>query len=91
MFGAHPSSLSLNCITFVSKASVDHVKNTYNLRKQIEPVKNCRNINKADMKMNSYLPNIQVDPETYKVTIDDQVLYVDPAKTLPMTRNAFMF
>ena len=53
-------------ITFVSKASVETgTVQTYNLRKRIEVVKNCRNIGKRDMKYNELMPKMKVDPETY--------------------------
>lgn len=53
-------------ITFVSKASVESgTIATYNLKKRIEVVKNCRNIGKKDMKFNATMPNMKVDPESY--------------------------
>lgn len=53
-------------VTFVSKASVESgTIATYNLRKRIEVVKNCRNIGKKDMKYNDVMPKMKVDPETY--------------------------
>ena len=53
-------------ITFVSKASVaSGTIATYNLRKRVEVVRNCRNIGKKDMKYNDVMPKMKVDPETY--------------------------
>lgn len=53
-------------ITFVSQASIKSgIIDTYNLRKRIEPVKNCRNISKRDMKFNDTMPKMKVDPERY--------------------------
>lgn len=53
-------------ITFVSKASIESgTIATYNLRKRVEPVKNCRSIGKKDMKYNDVMPKMKVDPETY--------------------------
>jgi urease len=53
-------------ITFVSKASVETgTVASYNLRKRVEVVKNCRNIRKKDMKYNDSMPKMKVDPETY--------------------------
>lgn len=53
-------------ITFVSKASVESgTIATYNLRKRIEVVKNCRKVGKKDMKYNDSMPRMKVDPETY--------------------------
>lgn len=53
-------------ITFVSRASVETgTIASYNLRKRVEVVKNCRNIRKKDMKYNDSMPKMKVDPETY--------------------------
>ena len=53
-------------VTFVSKASIESgVIATYNLRKRVEAVKNCRNVGKKDMKYNDVMPKMKVDPETY--------------------------
>ena len=53
-------------ITFVSKASIESgVVKSYNLRKRVEAVKNCRNIGKKDMKYNESMPKMKVDPERY--------------------------
>ena len=53
-------------LTFVSQASLTSgAIATYNLRKRVEPVKNCRNIGKQDMKFNDAMPKMNVDPETY--------------------------
>jgi urease alpha subunit len=53
-------------ITFVSQASIDSgVVASYGLKKRIEPVRNCRNIGKADMKHNAAMPKMKVDPERY--------------------------
>lgn len=53
-------------IIFVSQSSVDEgVIDTYDLKKRVEPVKNCRNIGKANMKFNDTMPKMRVDPESY--------------------------
>ena len=53
-------------ITFVSKASIESgVVGSYNLRKRVEAVKNCRSIGKKDMKYNDSMPKMKVDPERY--------------------------
>ncbi|KAI8927700.1 urease [Entophlyctis helioformis] len=92
MFGAHPSVLGNNCITFVSALSLQAgVAQSYGLRKRLEAVKNCRGIGKKDMKLNTLLPKIQVDPETYKVTVDGVHLTVEPATSLPLAQSAFLF
>ncbi|KAI8915979.1 urease [Gorgonomyces haynaldii] len=90
MFGAHPPVLGQNCLVFVSNVSVDKVK-TYGLKKQITPVKGCRNVKKQSMKHNAHLPKITVDPETYKVVADGVHLAMGPADTVPMSQGAFIF
>jgi urease len=53
-------------ITFVSQSSIQNgTIGTYNLRKRVEPVKNCRGIGKKDMKFNDVMPKMKVDPESY--------------------------
>jgi urease len=71
-------------VTFVSKASIDSGRiQSYNLRKRIEAVKNCRNITKKDMKYNDAMPKMKVDPERYvskiasKMTIQVLTVIVD--------------
>jgi urease alpha subunit len=87
---AHHSVLGQNCFAFVSKASLDNVKE-YGLKKMIEPVKNTRKIGKKDMKWNDMLPNISVDPETYVVTVDGKKLEMGPpCDTVPM-QSVFLF
>lgn len=57
----------------------------------MEAVKGVRGLTKHDMKLNNALPNIKVDPETYIVTADDVVLMCEAAKTVPLSRNYFLF
>jgi urease subunit alpha len=54
-------------------------------------VKNCRNIRKTDMIHNAYMPSITVDPETYQVVADGQLLTCEPATVLPMAQRYFLF
>jgi len=79
-----------SCI-FVSKASVEKVKSEYGLNKCIVPVHNCRGLKKTDMKLNCATPKIEVDPETYRVTADGQVLKCEPVDKLPLAQKYFMF
>ncbi|KAI8099344.1 urease [Halteromyces radiatus] len=92
MYGAFSSSIGNTCMAFVSQLSIDSkTVEKYGLRKKIEPVKNCRNIGKKDMKLNDALPAIRVDPETYKVTANGQVCVCDPVDSLPLTQTVFLF
>ncbi|PQP92923.1 urease isoform X2 [Prunus yedoensis var. nudiflora] len=89
MFGAFGKAGSANSIAF---AAIDNcVKDSYGLDKRVAAVGNVRKLNKLDMKLNDALPKIEVDPETYTVTADGQVLTCSPATTVPLSRNYFMF
>lgn len=91
MFGAFGKAGSSHSIAFVSKAALDEgVKASYGLNKRVEAVKNVRKLTKRDMKLNDTLPQITVDPETYTVTADGEVLTCTAAKTVPLSRNYFL-
>eukprot|EP00835_Amoeboradix_gromovi_P006795 NODE_889_length_3425_cov_0.118761.p2 type:complete len:200 gc:universal NODE_889_length_3425_cov_0.118761:1328-729(-) len=72
-----------NGISFVSKSSVNNVRE-YGLNKRIEVVKNCSNIGKKDMKLNNELPNIRVNPDTFQVFVDDELMTCKEADKLPL-------
>ncbi|OVA15399.1 Urease [Macleaya cordata] len=99
MFGAFGSAGRSNSIAFVSKAHPSPffaakeagVGTEYGLKKRVEAVCNVRNLTKLDMKLNSALPKIEVDPETYTVTADGEVLTCSPATMVPLSRNYFLF
>lgn len=92
MFGAFGKAGSANSIAFVSKAAANaNVKALYGLEKKVEAVGNVRKLTKLDMKLNDALPSITVDPETYTVTADGEVLTCAAAMTVPLSRNYFLF
>ncbi|KAM4120387.1 hypothetical protein ACJW30_03G127400 [Castanea mollissima] len=92
MFGAFGKAGSAHSIAFVSKAALDDgVKAKYGLNKRVEAVGNVRKLTKSDMKLNDALPNITVDPETYTVSADGEVLTCTAATTVPLSRNYFLF
>ncbi|KAL0877466.1 hypothetical protein Bca101_027171 [Brassica carinata] len=92
MFGAFGKAGSENSVAFVSKAAVRNgVKEVYGLKKRVVAVSNVRQLTKLDMKLNDALPNITVDPETYVVTADGEVLACAPATSVPLSRNYFLF
>ncbi|KAI3867799.1 hypothetical protein MKX03_019259 [Papaver bracteatum] len=92
MFGAFGHAGSSNSISFVSKAAKEAgIESIYGLKKRVEAVRNVRKLTKLDMKLNSALPKIEVDPEEYTVTADGLVLTCSPATTLPLSRNYFLF
>ncbi len=86
-FGAAPQSTG---VTFISLASLPTVEKL-GLRKRLVPVQNCRKIGKADMIHNSATPKIEVDPETYEVHADGELLTCEPASVLPLAQRYFLF
>ncbi|KAK4429704.1 Urease [Sesamum alatum] len=92
MFGAFGKAGSTNSIAFVSKAALNSgVKDEYGLNKRVEAVSNVRKLTKLDMKLNDALPHITIDPETYTVTADGEVLTCTAATMVPLSRNYFLF
>lgn len=92
MFGALGKAKSASCITFVSMYAFEHnIRQELGLEKIVLPVKNCRNLRKRDMILNDKTPIITVDPETYEVTADGQILTCEPAKQLPLAQRYFLF
>ena len=92
MFGAFGRAPVATCLTFVSKAAAENsVGETLGLRKQLVPVQNTRALRKTDMFHNDLLPDIKVDPETYEVRVDGEVLTSEPASELPLTQRYFLF
>ena len=79
MFASLGGGIGNSCMTFVSQAAYEAgIKEELDLKRIVLPVRNCRNIGKKDMQLNSETPNIKVDPETYKVTIDGELITSDP-------------
>ncbi|KZF22038.1 urease [Xylona heveae TC161] len=79
-------------VLFVSQASISTgTIQSYNLKKRVRAVKNCRNISKRDMKHNNAMPRMRVDPESYTVEADGQVCAAAPATTLPLTQNYYVY
>jgi urease subunit alpha len=92
MFGAFGSAPGPISIAFVSRACHNSgVAANYGLVKRIEPVFGCRKLTKRDMKWNDALPRISVDPETYQVTADGELLRCEPASVLPLAQRYFLF
>lgn len=92
MFGSFGKSLTNSAVTFASQAAVDaNIGAEMGLNKLLLPVKNCRNISKADMKLNDYTPDISVDTETYEVKADGEILTCQPASEVPMAQRYFLF
>jgi len=93
MFGAYGRSRTESSVSFVSAAAQDAgVRDRLGLAKQTVAVQNTRGgIGKAAMKLNDYCPVIEVNPETYKVRADGQLLTCEPAAVLPMAQRYFLF
>ncbi|MEO8860520.1 MAG: urease subunit alpha [Ginsengibacter sp.] len=92
MFGAYGKALYKTCITFVSKISLDNgIVKSYDLQKQILPVKNCRNIGKKDLIHNDQTPQIDVNPETYEVKVDGEKITCEPATEVALAQRYFLF
>lgn len=91
-FGAYGSARGRTSLVFVSKAALDAgVPQELGLAKRAYAVKNCRDISKADMKLNTGTPDIEVDPQTHDVSIDGEVLTSEPAERLPLAQRYFLF
>ncbi|MDX1796953.1 MAG: urease subunit alpha, partial [Hydrogenovibrio sp.] len=67
------------------------IKEKLDLKKRIVPVKNTRNISKQDMVLNDLQPEISVDPETYEVRADGDLLTCEPVEVLPLAQRYFLF
>ncbi len=92
MFGAYGRSMETNSIIFVSQsASENKGLDELALRKKIVPIENTRNISKKSMKLNDLCPEIEVDPETYEVRLDGELITCEPAKELPMAQRYFLY
>ncbi|KKD38292.1 urease subunit alpha [Limnoraphis robusta] len=92
MFGSFGGAMTATSFTFVSQAAVEAgIKERIGLQKPIVAVTNTRNLSKADMKLNDALPLMEVDPETYEVRADGELLICEPAKVLPMAQRYFLF
>ena len=91
MFGAFGGGLKKS-FTFVSQAALDAgLAEQLKLTKTLIPVKNTRTIRKQDMILNGLTPKMEVDPETYEVRANGELLVCEPAKILPMAQRYFLF
>jgi len=92
MFGALAEGTHISSITFMSQVAIDAgVPAQLGLKKRVSAVKNTRNIRKSDMRLNDYLPVMEVDPETYIVKADGVHLTCEPAEVLPLAQRYFLF
>ncbi|MEE3000977.1 MAG: urease subunit alpha [Pseudomonadota bacterium] len=92
MFGAFGRSLIESSITFTSEAAAhSNISSTLGLSRELIPVFGTRSVKKKDMKLNDYQPKIEVDPETYEVRADGELLICEPADELAMAQRYFLF
>jgi urease subunit alpha len=92
MFGSLGRSLQASSVTFVSKAGADAgLRETLGLSKDLVAINGCRSVTKADMVLNDYQPDMFVDPETYEVRADGELLVCEPAAELSMAQRYFLF
>ncbi|MEZ3590540.1 MAG: urease subunit alpha [Muribaculaceae bacterium] len=87
MYGDWGGALAKTRLSFVSRAGYDRgIKEKYGLKSELYPVHGVRQITKADMLRNTATPRIEIDPETFYVTVNGQLAYVPPAKSLPLAQ-----
>jgi urease subunit alpha len=93
MFGAFGKNLTASGVTFVSQAALEQgLQQILGVSKEMLAVANTRGgISKKSMVLNDALPNIEVDPETYEVRADGEILTCEPADVLPMAQRYFLF
>ena len=92
MFATKGEAISRTSLTFVSQAAVAAgIQAKYGLSKQIVPVAGIRHLRKSHMVHNAWQPEITVDPETYEVIADGELLTCEPAAVLPLAQRYFLF
>ncbi len=92
MFGGFGRAMTASSVTFVSKAAAEaDVGRHLGLTRPVMAVSGIRKVTKQDMVLNDYTPQVEVDPETYEVRADGELLTCEPAEVLPMAQRYFLF
>ncbi|MEL6440024.1 MAG: urease subunit alpha [Cyanobacteria bacterium J06621_8] len=92
MFGNYGGARTATSLSFVSQAAIAAgISEQIGLQKKAIAVSNTRNLSKADMKLNEATPQIEVNPETYEVRADGELLTCEPATVLPLAQRYFLF
>ncbi|MEM8674494.1 MAG: urease subunit alpha [Cyanobacteria bacterium P01_G01_bin.67] len=92
MFGNYGGARTATSFSFISQAAIEaSIPEQIGLQKRAIAVSNTRNLSKTDMKLNTATPNIEVNPETYEVRADGELLTCEPATVLPMAQRYFLF
>ena len=88
MFGAFGKALAPSCLTFVSEAAMDaEIQRQLGLERLCMAVKETRSVGKSALKLNSALPQVSVDPQTYELFADGELLTYEPAEVLPLAQR----
>jgi urease subunit alpha len=88
MFGAAPRVAAATSVNFVAPAALDR---DFGVAKRFVPVADCRRLSKADLPENSARPDVRVDPDTFAVTIEGELVEAAPVTELPMAQRYFLF
>ncbi len=92
MFASFGGAIASTSLTFLSKAALDReIPKQLNLQKMVVAVSGTRQITKKSMKLNDATPLMEVDPETYQVRADGQLLTCESATILPLAQRYFLF
>ncbi len=92
MFGAFGLAARRTSLTFLSQAALNAgLPSALGLERPVSAVRHCRNLSKRDMILNDALPVLEVDPETYEVRADGELLTCEPASVLPLAQRYFLF
>ena len=92
MFGAYPSAAAASSFHFVSQEAIDSdLAGRLNLMRKMLPVANTRRVGKADMLLNDAMPQVRVDPDSFAVHIDGDLVEPQPVSELPMAQRYFLF
>ncbi|MDZ7750570.1 MAG: urease subunit alpha [Gammaproteobacteria bacterium] len=92
MFAAFGGARTATSVSFVSRAGLERgMGDALDLRKRLVAVKDCRSVRKWDMIHNGYQPHMEVDPQTYEVRADGELLICEPATELPLAQRYFLF
>ncbi|MGB1220797.1 MAG: urease subunit alpha, partial [Alcanivoracaceae bacterium] len=92
MFGSFGAARNATTMTFMAGCAIDAgVPDALGLKNLIGQVRGCRSVKKTDMLLNDYMPHMEVDPQTYEVRADGELLTCEPADVLPLAQRYFLF
>jgi urease subunit alpha len=92
MFGSYPSAAAASSFHFVSQEAIDSdLAGRLNLMRRMLPVANTRRVGKEDMLLNDAMPEVRVDPDSFAVRIDGELVEPQPVSELPMAQRYFLF